>query len=312
MYSYIIRRLLFSVVTLFAVLTLVFFLVRIVPGDPAQVILGDHATQQALEALRERLGLNQPLYLQYWHFLANALMGDLGVSMVRGTPVLNEILRVMPYTIELTVVSLIIGVLIGVPLGIWAALRRNRMADYTIRVVSLLGLSLPAFVSAILLLLLFSLKVHWFPVISFSGLGFADHIRSLVLPAFSLGLIMAAYVTRVTRSSMLETLGQDYVRTAQAKGLAPGEIIRRHVLRNALIPIVTVVGLFMGVQIGNSILTEIVFNRPGLGKLIVGALNQRDYTMLQGLMIVYTFIVVVVNIMTDITYGIIDPRVKYE
>ncbi len=312
MYSYIIRRLLLSVVTLLAVLTLVFFLVRIVPGDPAQVILGDHATQQAIEALRNRLGLNQPLYQQYWDFVSNALVGDWGVSMVKGTPVFDEIVRVLPLTIELTVVALAIGIVVGVPLGTWAAVRRNRLADYAIRVVSLLGLSFPAFVSAILLLLIFSIQLAWFPVISFAGTGLGNHFRSLVLPALSLGLIMAAYVTRVTRSSMLEALGQDYVRTAKAKGVPASEIIWRHTLRNALIPIVTVVGLFLGVQIGNSVLTEIVFNRPGLGKLIIGALSQRDYTMLQGLMVVYTFIVVIVNIITDLTYGLIDPRVKYE
>lgn len=312
MYSYVVKRLLFAIVTLFAVLTLVFVLVRIVPGDPAEVILGDHASQPAIDALRDRLGLNRPLYVQYWDFVSGAVRGDWGESMVTATPVFDEVAEVLPYTIELTVVSLVLGVMIGLPLGTWAAVRRNRMADYAIRIVSLLGLSFPAFVSAILLLLAFAIQVRWFPVISSPRGDVVGHLRNLALPALSLGLIMAAYVTRVARSSMLEVLGQDYIRTAKAKGVPAVVIIWRHCTRNALIPVVTVVGLFLGVQIGNSVLTEIVFNRPGLGKLIVNALNQRDYTMLQGLMVVYTFIVVIVNIITDLTYGIIDPRVKYE
>lgn len=313
MYAFIIRRLLFSCVTLFAVLTLVFFLVRIVPGDPALVVLGDFASHQAVEALREHLGLNQPLYRQYVEFLLNALRGDWGTSLVSGTPVFAEIIHVLPYTIELTTVSLMLGIVLGVPFGIWAALRRNGAVDYVVRIVSLLGLSFPAFVSAVLLLLAFAIQLPWFPVIgSGGGTGLVNHLRHLVLPAVSLGLIMAAFITRVTRSSMLEVLTEDYVRTAKAKGVPGNAVIWRHCLRNSLLPVVTVVGLFFGIQIGNSVLTEIVFNRPGLGKLIVGALSQRDYTMLQGLMVVYTFIVVVVNMFTDLVYGFIDPRVKYQ
>ena len=311
MYSYVIKRLMFACVTLFAVLTLVFFLVRIVPGDPAQVILGDQASEQAVAALRARLGLDLPLHLQYWDFLSGALVGDWGRSMVTGSAVFDEVMLVLPYTLELTVVSLALGVVVGVPLGVWAAVRRNGIVDYAIRVTSLLGLSFPAFVAAILLLMGFAIQLRWFPVISSGGDGLFDHLRGLVLPSVSLGLIMAAFITRVARSSMLEVLNQDYVRTAMAKGVPERVVIWRHSLCNALIPIVTVVGLYLGVQVGNSVLTEIVFNRPGLGKLIVGALTQRDYTMLQGLIVVYAFIIVIVNIMTDLTYGLIDPRVKY-
>jgi peptide/nickel transport system permease protein len=177
---------------------------------------------------------------------------------------------------------------------------------------SLLGLSFPAFVSAVLLLLVFAIHLRWFPVISSGqGTSLGERLRDLALPAINLGLIMAAYITRVARSAMLEVLNQDYVRTAHAKGLAFSVIIWRHCLRNALIPVVTVVGLYLGILIGNSVLTEIVFNRPGLGKLIIGALNQRDYTMLQGMMVIYTLIVVLVNLLTDLTYGLIDPRIKY-
>lgn len=313
MSGFVLRRLGFAVVTLFAVLTIVFFIVRILPGDPAMVILGDQASMQAIEALRARLGLDRPLPVQYVEFMAGVLTGDWGESMVSGRPVIAEILKVLPATLELTFVSLVLGAIIGVPLGVWSAVRRNQLPDYVTRLASLLGLSFPAFVSAVLLLLVFAIQLRWFPVIS-SGQGttLADRLRDLALPAINLGLIMAAYITRVSRSSMLEVLGQDYVRTAHAKGIAFATIIWRHCLRNSMIPVVTVVGLYLGILIGNSVLTEIVFNRPGLGKLIVGALNQRDYTMLQGMMVIYTLIVVVVNLITDLTYGLIDPRVKYK
>lgn len=312
MTAFVLRRLGFAVITLFAVLTLVFFIVRVLPGDPALVILGDQASQAAIETLRARLGLDQPLWAQYLDFLGGVLVGDWGVSMVSGRPVIDEILKVLPATLELTVVSLILGAGIGVPFGVWAAVRRNAIPDYVTRLASLLGLSFPAFVSAILLLLVFAIQLDWAPVIS-SGQGesLGERLRDLALPAINLGLIMAAYITRVARSAMLEVLGQDYVRTAKAKGIAFAQVIRRHCLRNAMIPVVTVVGLYLGILIGNSVLTEIVFNRPGLGKLIVGALNQRDYTMLQGMMVIYTLIVVVVNLLTDLTYGLIDPRIKY-
>ncbi|MFW5832522.1 MAG: ABC transporter permease [Pseudomonadota bacterium] len=313
MTAFVLKRVGFAFVTLFAVLTLVFFLVRILPGDPAMVILGDQASMAAIEALRARLGLDQPLHVQYWDFLKGVFTGDWGVSMVSGRPVIDEILKVLPATLELTIVSLILGAVIGVPLGIWAAINRNALPDYLTRIGSLLGLSFPAFVSAILLLLVFAIALQWFPVIS-SGQGdtLGERLRDLALPAVNLGLIMAAYITRVTRSSMLEVLGQDFVRTARAKGVPWRVIVWRHCLRNALIPVITVVGLYLGILIGNAVLTEIVFNRPGLGKLIVGALNQRDYTMLQGMMVIYTLIVVAVNLVTDLTYGLADPRVKYE
>lgn len=308
--AFLFKRLLFSIVTLFAVLTLVFIVVRIVPGDPAQVILGDQADAAAIAALRDRLGLNRPVFEQYLSFLAGVVRGDWGVSLVTGRPVIQEILAVLPWTMELTIVSMILGVVIGVPLGVWAAINRNRMPDYLTRIGSLIGLSFPPFVSAILLLICFSLIFRWFPVISSNRSTPWAWFQSLALPALNLGLIMAAYITRVTRSAMLEVMQEDYVRTARAKGVPWRNIVWQHALRNALIPIVTIVGLYLGILIGNSVLTEIVFNRPGLGKLIIGALNLRDYTMLQGMMVIYTLIVVLVNVATDLAYAFVDPRVK--
>lgn len=308
--AFLLKRLVFSLVTLLAVLTLVFLVVRVVPGDPAQVILGDQADAAAIAALRGRLGLDRPLLEQYFGFLGGAVRGDWGVSLVTGRPVIREIVDVLPWTLELTFVSMILGTAIGVPLGVWAAINRNRMPDYVTRIASLIGLSFPPFVSAILLLIGFAIILRWFPVISANRSTPWAWFQSLALPALNLGLIMAAYITRVTRSAMLEVMGEDYVRTARAKGVPWRAIIWRHALRNALIPIVTIVGLYLGILIGNSVLTEIVFNRPGLGKLIIGALNQRDYTMLQGMMVIYTLIVVLVNVATDMAYAFVDPRVK--
>jgi peptide/nickel transport system permease protein len=308
--AYLIRRFAFALITLFAVLTIIFMIVRILPGDPAMVILGDQADQATITAMRERLGLNRPLLVQYFEFLAGAVLGNWGVSLVTGRPVIQEVLSVLPWTIELTVAALVIGAMIGIPLGVWAATKRNTPVDYITRIASLLGLSFPAFVSGIILLMAFSIELKWFPVISARSGSPSAWFQSLALPAINLGLIMAAYITRVTRSAMLEVLSEDYVRTARAKGAPVGIVVWRHALRNALLPIITIVGLYLGVLIGNSVLTEIVFNRPGLGKLIVGALNQRDYTMLQGMMVIYTLLVVMINLTTDLVYGVADPRVK--
>jgi len=310
---YTLRRLASTLPTLIAVLTVIFIIIRIAPGDPAIAVLGDNASQQAIDALRERLGLNEPLIDQYWSFLTGALTGNLGTSLISGRSVLNEVLEVLPHTLDLTIASIFVGVVFGIPVGILAAVYRNGPIDYIARIASLLGLSFPAFYTAILLILAFAIHFQWFPVISNADLSDPwDRLYNLVLPALSMGLIMVAYVARTTRSSMIEALGGDYIRTARAKGAPARIIIFRHGLRNAIIPVITVIGLYLGLLIGNSVITEIVFNRPGLGKLIVGALEQRDYTMLQGLMVIYAFFIVITNLLTDLAYGMSDPRVKYQ
>jgi ABC-type dipeptide/oligopeptide/nickel transport system permease component len=312
MIKYAVKRLLLAIPTLLVMLTAIFVLVRLVPGDAASVILGDQATEASLQALRSRLGLDQPIHVQYLSFLGAVLTGNLGQSLSSGRSVIQEVMLVLPSTIQLTLASIVIGVVLGLPLGIAAALGRNSWIDYVSRLVSLLGLSFPAFVSGILLLIVFAIQLGWFPVLSSDSTDPLERVRSLALPALNLGLILMAYVVRVTRSSMLGVLSEDYIRTARAKGVTPMRLILRHALRNGLIPVVTVVGLYFGTLIGNSVLTEIIFNRPGLGKLIFGALNSRDYTLLEGLMIIFAICVIVVNTLTDITYGLIDPRVKYK
>ena len=311
MLQYIIRRLLLAIPILIAVVTLVFFVVRMAPGDPAQVILGDSASQESLTALRAELGLDRPLLVQYGEFLFSIVKGDLGKSIIRKQSINSMIAEVLPYTIELTLAGVLVGVILGLPLGVFSAVFRNSAADYGVRIMSLLGLSFPAFYSGILLLLAFAVYLGWFPVISDPDMGnLGERLYMLVLPAMNLGLIMMAYVVRSSRSSLLETLGEDYIRTAKAKGLPGFIILYKHALKNALIPVITIVGLYLGVLVGNSVLTEIVFNRPGLGKLILSALDERDYSLLQGLMVIYVFIIVLVNLITDLTYGMVDPRIR--
>ncbi|MCW8060797.1 ABC transporter permease [Agrobacterium tumefaciens] len=310
MIGYAIRRLLLAIPTLIAMLTMVFVLVRLVPGDAAVAMLGDRASGAALQALRTQLGLDQPIGVQYLHFISDMLTGNFGTSMVSGRTVLEEVALVLPYTLELAAAAMIIGTLLGVPLGVIAAVRRDQWPDYLSRILSLVGLSFPGFVSAILMLLAFAVWLQWLPVMSRATSDPVDHLRNLLLPALNLGLIMTAYIARVTRSSMLDVMGEDYIRTARAKGVRTRNLILRHALGNALIPIVTVVGLYFGTLIGNSVLTEIVFTRPGLGKLILGALQSRDYTMLQGLMVVFATFVIIVNTITDLIYALVDPRVS--
>lgn len=311
MLQYIVRRLLLAIPILIAVATLVFFVVRLAPGDPAQVMLGDSASHEALKALRTELGLDRPILVQYGDFLFSLLKGDLGDSIIRKQSINSMVAEVLPYTIELTVAGVLVGVILGLPLGVFSAVFRNSVADYGVRILSLMGLSFPAFYSGILLLLAFSVHFGWFPVVSDPDMGnLGERLYMLVLPAMNLGLIMMAYVVRSSRSSLLETLGEDYIRTAKAKGLPGFIILYKHALKNALIPVITIIGLYLGVLVGNSVLTEIVFNRPGLGKLILSALDERDYNLLQGLMVIYAFIIVLVNLATDLTYGMVDPRIR--
>jgi len=312
MFNYAVRRILQSIPILFVVLTLVFIVVRVLPGDPAVAALGDYASKEAVNALRKEMGLNAPIWLQYLRFLGGLFRGNLGKSLITSFPVASQIAKVLPYTLELTLSGILFGYLLGIPLGISAATRRNSFIDYINRTFSLVGLSVPAFYLGILLMLVFSIYFKLFPVVGGGDLSnLSDNLRHLFLPALSLGLIMTAYITRMTRSSLLGILREDYVRTARSKGINERVVLYKHALRNALIPIVALGGLYAVVLIGSSVMTEIVFSRPGLGKLMVGAIKQRDYTTLQSVMVIYAVIVVVINLLTDLVYGLVDPRIKY-
>ena len=312
MTRYLVGRMLLAVPIFLGVVTIVFVVVRILPGDPAQVALGDYASRDAVEALRQRLGLDRPIAFQYGSYLAGLVRGDLGTSLITGAPVRDEIAHNLPYTLQLTVLAMIVGALIGVPVGVVNALTRNRLPDSIGRVLSLLGLSVPAYYLGILLILLFAIELRALPAVGAGDLtDLADSVRHLILPAGTLGLVMAAAVARFTRSTVLNTLGQDFVRTARAKGLPAPAVMARHTLRAALIPIVSLAGLWSIALIGDSVTTEIVFARPGLGSMMVGTMLQRDYTSLQSVMVVYTAFVVLINLATDVAYGFIDPRIRY-
>ncbi len=311
MLKYVAQRLLFSIPVFLGVVTIVFLVVRVIPGDPAVAALGDYASKEAVEALRQRMGLNEPLPIQYVRFLGNLLRGELGSSMITGSSIRDQVAHALPYTLELTVLAILIGTLLGVPIGVYTAIHRNHLADYVGRVISLTGLSVPAFYLGILLILLFAIQLQWLPAVGGGSLDdVKENISHLILPALTLGLVMTASVARLARSAMLNVLRQDYVRTARAKGLKERVVHLRHALRSALIPIVSVTGIWAVSLIGDSVTVEVVFARPGLGKMMVGAILHRDYTALQSIMVIYTGFVVVINLAVDLIYGWVDPRIR--
>lgn len=311
MLRYMLRRLLLAIPTLLVVVTIIFVVVRVAPGDPATAVLGDYASKETVDALRQKMGLNVPLWRQYVNFLAGLAHGDLGRSLVTGTPIVDQIRHVLPHTLELTVAAILVGLIIGLPIGVVTAVRRNSMADYVGRVVSLVGLSFPAFYLGILLMYFFAVKLQVLPAVGAGSFSHpVENLRRLALPAISLGLIEAAYVTRMTRSVMLNVMGEDYVRTARAKGLIERIVLMRHALRAALVPVVSLVGIFAISLIGSSVLTEEIFARPGLGRLMVGATKQRDYIALQSIAVVYAVIIVLINLITDFVYTLVDPRIR--
>jgi peptide/nickel transport system permease protein len=295
--------------TTLGALVLVFFLMRVLPGDPAAAMLGNNATPQAVADLRELLGLDKPLPQQFLDYVSSLARLDLGRSLAVRTPVTTLLGQALWPTLLLTVCGTLVSVLIGVPLGVVAALKRRTWLDYLASVGALLGISIPVFVWGVVLLLAFSLQ--W-PILPSAGAGDAplDIVRSLILPSIATGFFQVGLVARITRSSLLSVLANDYVRTARAKGLAPSAVIAGHALRNALIPVLTVIGLNAGTLLGGAVVAETVFTRPGLGRLILDAINARDYPVIQGVMIVSVVLVVVLNLVTDVLYTVADPRVR--
>ena len=311
MLRYTVQRILVAIPVLLIVLTVIFLAIRVAPGDPALAVLGDRATEDALERVRERMGLNAPLHIQYWEFLSGLLVGDLGLSLVTGRTASSMVAGVLPHTVQLAFSAIVISLILGIPTGVWAAVNRNRWPDYLGRIVSLTGLSFPAFYLAILMMLLFAVVLGWFPTTGVQP--FSDpigNLRHLVLPAVTLGMIAGAYVTRVTRSIVLNILTEDYVRTARSKGLGERVVLFKHALRPGLIPIASLVGIYAITLLGSAVTTEIVFARPGLGRLLVNATMQRDYGLIQAVVVVFAIIVVAVNVITDLVYGALDPKVR--
>ena len=313
MRNYIVRRLLLFVPTVFGALTLVFFILHLTPGSPASRILGEYATPEAIENLEQQLGLDQPLYIQYTNFIADYAQLDFGTSLRNRRSVLGEITRELPYTFHLALSGMVVAILIGLSVGVLSAIRPNSLMDNVGRILALLGVSVPVFFTGILLILVFSVKLNWFPTI---GAGDLDRPGSvlyhLVLPAIAVGTLSAGITMRMTRSSMLDVLNEDYIRTASAKGLNSRRIYLKHGLRNAAIPIVTVIGLSFGSLLGGAVLTETVFARPGLGKLIVDAILWKDYPVAQASIFLFSVMFLIVNLITDLTYVFLDPRITYD
>ena len=304
---YAVNRLLAMIPTLLILTILVFLMVQLVPGDPAEIFLGEkHSSPELLERVRHEMGLDQPLYVQYLTYMGNLLRGNFGESLFNNQPVLDQILAAVPYTLTLALSALFISTILGVGLGIISALNHNSWIDSSAMVVALLGVSMPVFWLGLLLILVFSVTLKWFPPM---GQGSLDR---LVLPALTLGLLSSATLARVVRSNMLDVLSDDYIRTAKAKGLRKNTIVVRHALRNALIPAVTLMGLQFGGLISGAVITETIFARIGLGRMYVESILNKDITMIQGLTLMLAFIIMLINILVDISYAALDPRIRYE
>lgn len=311
MRRFLLERLLQLLLSVFGAVTLAFLVMRLIPGDPAQVILGDYATNESLAQLRRILGLDRPVWVQYVSFLGRALAGDFGSSLVTQRPAFHETFAVYGYTVQLAAGGVFVSTLIGVPAGILAAVRRNRALDYLTMILALGGMSMPVFWLGLLMLLVFSFLLGWTPTIGAGTPGnWLSQLHHLALPALTLGLSMAAMVTRMTRSAMLEVIRQDYIRTARAKGVREAGIVGKHGLRNAALPILTIVGLNFGIQLGGTILIETVFARPGMGSLLISAIYQRDYPQVQAIVVLFAASIILVNMLVDLLYVSLDPRVR--
>jgi ABC-type dipeptide/oligopeptide/nickel transport system permease component len=292
--------------TLLAVSLLVFAIVRLIPGDPARLLAGDFATDQIVDELRQKWRLNDPLPVQYAVYVVGVVRGDFGRSITTSTPILPELVERFLRTLELAVAGIVVAMVVGGAAGIVSAVRRSSLTDYVATALALTGISTPIFWSGLLLILLFSVRLEWLPA------GGTGTLRHLVLPALSLGLFSAGVLARQTRSGMLEVLGQDFVRTARAKGLPERVVVVKHALKNALIPVVTVLGDQFGRLLGGAILTETVFAWPGMGRYLIESISQRDYPAVQGAILVFATSVVVINLLVDLSYGMLDPRVRPE
>ncbi|HTK01530.1 MAG TPA: ABC transporter permease [Bordetella sp.] len=313
MLSYLFNRLLGLVAVMFLVATIVFVIIRVTPGDPAAVMLGPEATQQDIAALRTRLGLDRPLPVQYVTWLGQLARGDLGQSIFLNKPVLSALADRAEPTFWLTVLSLIIATLIALPVGILSAVKRGTTLDQSVLSFSMFTSSVPSFWLGLLLMQVFAVKLGWLPVSGYGGpdASFATRLSHLVLPAVVLGLVNSALITRFIRASMLDVLRDDYVRTARAKGLPERKVIMKHAVRNALIPILTVLGLTTALLISGAVVTETVFGLPGVGSLVVSAVLRRDYPVIQGALLVVAAIYVLINLFIDLLYLVVDPRVRY-
>jgi peptide/nickel transport system permease protein len=313
MIIYLLRRLGATIIVMAVVAFVVFSLLFLTPGDPAAVIAGDVATDQDIENIRAKLGLDRPFLVQFGGWLGRLVHGDLGTSIFTNLPVTTMIAQRVQPTLSLTLCTLFVAVLIAVPLGVLAAAKAGTLLDRAVMGFSVLGFSLPVFVLAYLLIMLFSVQLEWLPVQGYTplGEGFWAWLSHLILPSIALGTVYMALIARITRAAMLDVLAQDYIRTANAKGLAPRAVLARHALKNAGVPIITVIGIGIALLISGAIVTETVFAIPGIGRLTVDAILRRDYPIIQGVILLFSAVYVIVNLLVDLSYRLFDPRIKY-
>jgi peptide/nickel transport system permease protein len=313
MAQYIIRRLFYSLFIIWGCATLVFFLLRAIPGDPVLVMLGQEYTPEAAAQMRENLGLDEPMYVQYVKWFGNVLQGDLGRSIATDEPVSRTIASGMPKTLSITLFALVVGLVIAIPMGMLAALRRGSAFDYVASISTFIGISLPAFWFGIVFILVFAVKLGWLPALGYAPLsdGFWPWFQHLILPGLAAGVGEAAILMRFVRAGLLEVLGSDYVRTARAKGLRERIVITRHAMRNALIPVVTVAGLSIGGLLSGLVITETVFSIRGMGRILINAIFDKDYPIVQGVILLVAVILVTTNLVVDIIYSFLDPRIRY-
>ncbi len=313
MWLFILRRVASTVPVMLIVAVVIFAMLRLTPGDPAVVIAGDQATAEQIARIRASLGLDLPIHVQFLTWISQIMRGDLGTSIFTNMPVSTLIGQRLEPTLMLTLTTVIFSVSVAVPLGVWAAWRAGSWTDRLIMMFSVLGFSFPVFVLGYLLIYQFGLTLKWLPTQGYKSpftdpLGFA---RTIVMPTITLGMIYIALVTRITRASVLEVLGEDYIRTARAKGQIERKVLFRHALKNAAVPIATIIGIGIALLIGGAVVTETVFNIPGLGRLVVDAILRRDYPIIQGLILVFSFTYIIINMLIDIAYTMLDPRIRY-
>ena len=313
MIAYIIRRLIATIPVMVVVALFVFLLLHLTPGDPAAVIAGDDAGPAEIDGVRRKLGLDQPIWAQFGIYVANLLRGDLGTSIFSNLPVLTLVRQRLEPSLVLALSTLLVAVAFAVPMGVLAAWKARTLIDRVVMGFSVLGFAVPVFLVGYLLIYLFAIELKWLPVQGYRPLaeGVGQTLRSIVLPAFALGMVYMALIARITRASMLEVLSQDYIRTARAKGASTSSVLLRHALKNAAVPIVTVIGIGLTLLISGVVITETVFNIPGLGRLTVDAILKRDYPIIQGLIILFAGVKVLINLAIDISYVFFDPRIRY-
>ena len=313
MLAFIIRRLLSTVLVMAIVAVFIFLLLHLSPGDPAAIIVGDNATQVQIDAVRKQLGLDDPLAVQFVRWMAGVLRGDLGMSIFSHEPVGKLIAQRIEPTLSLATTTLLLAVAIAVSFGVLAAWKVGTWVDRVVMVLSVVSFSVPVFVVGYLLIYLFSIKLGWLPVQGYTPIseGFVVWIRHLILPSVALGLAYVALIARITRTAMLDVLSEDYIRTARAKGVSTGPMLMKHALKNAGVPIVTVIGIGVALLIGGVVITETVFNIPGVGRLVVDAISQRDYPIIQGVTLIFSGVYVIVNLIVDLSYTVLDPRIRY-